>query len=127
MMRPQVADRQISIGGRSFTLRFSVRAMAGLQDHWQLPSFKAVGARMASLGDDLAVDDLVGILWAALRTHHPDLTQADVLDLVDEAGMDGLVEAMSAALGASLPDAGGGDGAASANPPKPKTGRSRVS
>lgn len=125
MTRPQLADRQVRIGSRSYTLRFSVRAMAALQDHWGLQSLKAVGDRMAALGADLGVDDLVGILWAGLRTHHPGLTQADVLDMLDEAGMDGLLEALSSALAGALPDSEGGDGAAEAHPPM--SGRLRAS
>lgn len=125
--RPQLADRQVTIGGSRFTLRFSVRAMAALQEHWGLPSFKAVGARMAELGDDLGVDDLVGILWAGLRTHHPDVTKEDVLDLVDAAGMDGLVDAMAAALEGALADGSGEGGRAAATGHPRKTGRSRAS
>ena len=122
-----VADQQVRIGKHSYTLRYSVKALAALQDHWGLQSFAEVGERLSSIGTGMNADDLVGILWAGLRTHHPDIDKEAVLDLIDDAGMDGLVDAMTAAITGGLPSAesGEGQGTSEARPrTKPrKTGR----
>lgn len=121
-----VTDQQVRIGGKSYTLRFSVKALAALQEHWRLASFREVGDRLGGIGDAMGADDLVGILWAGLRTHHAEIDKTDVLDLIDAAGMDGLVTAISVAIAGSLPDGEEATGAAAANPPprgRKKTGR----
>ena len=100
-----LADRVISLGGRDFTLRYSVRAMAALQDHWGLKSFQEVSNRMEVLDEQLSAHDLVGILWAGLRTHHREMTKDDVMDILDEAeSLQAIQQSITLALIGALPD-----------------------
>lgn len=132
-----LADRQFTLGGETYTLRFSVRAMGALQDHFGLKSLNQVGERLQQLGADLGVEDLAAVLWAGLRSHHPEISKDDALGLLDDAGLDGLDSVVGEAFAAAAPDdadrAGGeGGGGSSANPrlrvpakPGPSIGRSK--
>ena len=100
-----LADRTIRLGGRDYTMRFSVRAMAALQDHWGVKSFQEVSDKMNTLDEQLSADDLVGILWAGLRTHHREITKEDVLDILDEAeSLEAIQRSITLALIGALPD-----------------------
>lgn len=96
-------DTQIQIGEKSYTVRFSVRAMNALQEHWKLKSFQEVAKKISTLQENVQIDDLVGFVWAGLRTHHRDLTKEDVFDLIDEVGVQGIEGLLSSALSGSLP------------------------
>jgi len=99
------ADRQISVGEKSYTLRFSVRAMAALQEHFGLHNLNDTAAKVYGLAKSGAsLDDLVALLWAGLRTHHPAMSKQNVLDLVDDLGVDGLQLAIIEGLAAAAPD-----------------------
>lgn len=104
--RPAVADRQISIGDKTYTLRFSVRAMAALQDHFKLASLTEVGEKLQDAAT-LGVKDLVALLWAGLQTHHRDLSMDDALTMLDEMGLDRMQETLGHAMAAALPEASG--------------------
>lgn len=80
-------DRQITAAGQTYTVRFGLRAILALQDTWQLDDEKQVQARVEKADNR----DFATIMWAALRTHHPELTQEEVLGWLDDAGMDGMV------------------------------------
>lgn len=95
-VKPALADKQVTFGDKTFTVRFSVKAMAAMQDHFGLTSITEVGARLSDF-NALGIDDLIGVLWAALRTHHPDVTKDMVLDLMDEVGIEGLQSTMQGA------------------------------
>jgi hypothetical protein len=123
--KPALADRQIAVGGTTYTLRFSVRAMGALQDHFGLKSLNQVGQRLQQMGDDMGVEDLAAVLWAGLRSHHPDTTKDDALGILDDAGLNGLDDIIGEAFQAAAPDDVGGDGAAPDRPTKP--GRSTAS
>lgn len=117
-------DVQIVIAGQPYTLRFSAKALAAMQDHWQLDSLDAVGRKLGGLeSGNASLTDFTAILWAALRTHHPDVTLDHALDMFDEMGVDGLLTTLGNALGGSTVEGGGDD--APANPPR--RGRSRAS
>jgi len=118
--RKASADRQIEVGGRAITLRYSIKAMAALQDHWGLASFQEVGGKMQGLGESLSADDMVAIFWAGTRTHHPEIGKAEVLDLIDDAGIEEIQGAMLDAFAGGSGDAPAGKeggGEASARPP----------
>lgn len=111
--RPASADRQVSVGGRSLTLRYSLKAFAALQDHFEAKSINGVVAKLNALGEDLAVDDLVALFHAGLRSHHPEITRADTLNLLDELGPQAIGGEIMQALSAAVDS--GGEGAAGAN------------
>lgn len=91
-------ERQISIAGKSYTLKYSARAWAALQDHFGLSSLKAVQARLADQ-DQFGVGDMVAVLWAGLRTHHREVSQDDVLEMIDAMGLEEAGNAVGDAFG----------------------------
>ncbi len=103
-------DRTIKIGGKSYQLRFGIRAQSALKDHWGITP-DPIGVEGRKSGDQklserlgaLEMEDTVTVVWAALRKHHPELTHEDVLDLLDSAGLDGLTETLTDLIGASTP------------------------
>lgn len=107
--KPSSQDRTISLGGRNLVIRFSVRAVMALRDAWKVVDDpdEVEGALTADqkvyerLGKN-TFDDFPTILWAATRTHHPELTLEDVISLLDEAGIEGLTE-LGDAMRASTP------------------------
>lgn len=115
--KPTLADRQITVGGQTYTLRFSIRALACLQEHYGLESIDAVGHRLADT-EKFGVEDLIAIVWAGLRTHHREVDKEQVLDMLDEvgvAGIEGVVGDAFAAASGEASKGGGDDG----HPPKP--------
>ncbi|MGH9594334.1 MAG: GTA-gp10 family protein [Bryobacteraceae bacterium] len=110
-------DIQFDLDGRPYTLRFSAKALAALQDYWQLENLSAVNAKLLEIDNGgLAVADLAALLWAGLRTHHPDVTIEKADDLLDSIG----IANFERLLGAAISGASGGGETAPANPPKRK-------
>lgn len=101
-------DRQITVGDRSYTVRFSIKAMAALQDHYSLASIDEVGAHLAQM--KFGLGDITAILWAGLRSRHPEVTLDQAEDIVDEAGLDGLQDLLGSAFGTALPPSKPGAG-----------------
>lgn len=115
-------DIQITASGKNLTLRFSAKALAAMQDHWGATHLGEVGNRLAALERGVtSIDDCVAIFWAGLRTHHPEVSKADALDMLDDMGMDDFLGALGDALGAS---GGEGGGEATANPPRGQSTKS---
>lgn len=103
MAAPQDAaslpDVPLVLQGQTFQMRFGVRALLALKRHWKLESQEEVQAAIASKSRDL--ETMVDVIWAALQTHHRDMTNEDVLDLIDGEDLgiaaERLAEAMKAA------------------------------
>lgn len=121
-------DRQLVLGEIRFTLRGSARAQAALQEHYGLDSLKAVGARLSQT-EEWGIDDVVALVYAALRTHHPDVSKDDVLGMLDEHGLEAPLAAALEAFTAAMPQgalaAEQGEGSAGGNPRR--NGRSTAS
>lgn len=96
-MKPQLQDVQVELGGRSLTLRFSVKATLALKAKWGLETDREVQARMAKA----SMEEFIDIVWAGLRTHHPEVSHDQVLDWMDDAGAQGLTDLVTNALEAS--------------------------
>lgn len=109
--KPESQDKPVKIGGKNLVLRFSMRAMLALKDQWKLADDADMTAEGAITGDQKAIarlsnpsmDDFVVIVWAACRTHHPDLTIEDVLALLDDGGLEGLKETLDSVVKAGAP------------------------
>lgn len=112
-------ERQISVAGKSYTLKYSARAFAALQDHYGLKSMKAVQERLGD-AEQFGIDDMVAVIWAGLRTHHRDVSKDDVLGMIDELGLEQAGAAIGAAFAGAAPMAEeGAAGAGAADPPMP--------
>jgi len=107
-------DRQITLAGQSYTLRYSVRATLALKDKWGLGDDKASEKEIERRMAQASLSDFVTIIWAGLRTHHPELSEDQVLGWLDDGGLDGLKVAMQDTIDAAAPRA---------RPKRPPTGQ----
>lgn len=114
-MAQALADIQFVIGDKPFTFRLSAKAWAALQDHWDLANMDQALVKLADMeSGKLHAKDLGAILWAGLRTHHPDIDQETAFTLLDDMGVPSFMVLVQRAATAALPEGGGN---ASANPP----------
>lgn len=123
--RPASAAQFITIGENTYTLTFSVVAMAALQDHYGLKSLTEVGEKLREM-KNATLEDMVVMFWAALRRHHPDLTLQDAWALADDAGPAMLAQALIKAAAGATPAGLKGKAAAGAAA-RPTNGRSTKS
>lgn len=93
----QTQDTTVTLGGQNFTLRFSIKATIFLQELWGLANEREVQARMAKA----TMQDFIDIVWAGLQRHHPDMSRAQVVDVLDDSGAEGLQGAVTELLDAS--------------------------
>ena len=108
--QPESLDFPIKFGGRNFVLRFGYRASSRLKDHWGLAT-DPEGTEPRRTGDQklavrmglIEVEDIPVMLWACLRSNHPELTLEDVEELVDQYGVGPLQPILSKVLAAALP------------------------
>jgi hypothetical protein len=97
--KPKSKDRQITIGGKKLTIIFGFRASLALQDKWGCETDEALFERMSAPKQKMS--DFIDILWASCRTHHPDVTTDELIALIDEAGAEGVAEAVQQAISAA--------------------------
>ena len=93
-------DKGFQVNGTMYTMRFSIRAMAALQEHYELASLEEVGERLQK-SRSISIQDLTAVLWAGLQTHHRGITKDEVLDLIDEMGLPRIQELINSAFGAA--------------------------
>lgn len=118
-------------GGGKYTAVFGFRAMKQVETHFDLPFIQAIIKAMptATLGDlddqekvhaaaaNLRFTDLGILFAAALVKHHPDLTEDDIDDLIDDLGLTRATEIIGRTVGAALVQEG--DAGSTGNPRKP--------
>ena len=117
-------DVQLSVGDASYTLRFSLKAFARLQDHFGLKSIDAVGKRMAD-PSQFAIEDVGALLWAGLARRHPEVTLEQAMDIADDLGIAALMEQLLGAFGAALDDTKADGKPRPSRSPGPSTATSR--
>lgn len=108
-------DHSVKVGGRNLILRFSLRATLCLKDYWGFeddPDMTADGAKTAEEKVQArmakpSMDDFVTIFWAATRSKQPDLTREDVLELLDEGGLEGMGELLEQVTSGASPRSDG--------------------
>lgn len=112
-------DRQITVDGKTYTIRFSFRAFKRLNEHFGTKTLRELGEALAS--PDIDLDTIVAIAWAGLATHHLDEPIEVAEEICDDLGFyaikDMLNDAFVAAQG-EVQKQGGGQGS-QANPTKP--------
>lgn len=109
---PESIDVQALIGGRALVLRFSLRAVSALKDHWGLTSddpeengAKGGDEKVNERVQRLQTEDCPTMIWAFCRKHHPELTLEEVYDLVDDNGLAGIPELLMKVVQAAAPPA----------------------
>lgn len=114
-------DRPFQVGNKTYTMRFSVRALAALQDHYGLNSLEEIGERLADTSK-MSVKDLCAIVWAGLRTHHPETSMEDVMGIMDDLTLDRVKEMVASGFAAASPPEERGNGKGRPRKPGPSTG-----
>lgn len=108
--KPESLDRPFKYAGKNWVLRFGTRAFSRLKDHWGLHSdpidAKDRKTGDAKLGERLnfaEVEDIPIMLWAAMRSNHPELTVEDVEEMVDKFGVAKVQPVLAVILAAAMP------------------------
>lgn len=94
-------DIPMKIGATTYQLRFGVRAILALQRKWALSDQNEVRAKIAAESKNL--ETMIDVVWAALQTHHRELTPEDVLDFLDGGDLGEMVTALGQAMEAASP------------------------
>lgn len=110
--KPESLDYPFKYAGKNWVLRFSTRAFSRLKDHWGFVS-DPIGTADRKTGDQklgermefAEVEDIPIMLWAAMRSNHPDVTIEDVEEMVDEYGAAPLQPVLARILAAAMPPA----------------------
>lgn len=89
-------DLEVQFGELHLKLRFSMKGLLALRDLWKCERDAEVQIRL----NRGSVTDLIDFIWAACRTHHPEVTRDQLIDLFDELGGEPLVKAVEDLVGA---------------------------
>lgn len=103
-------DKQVTMAGKTWTLRMSIKAVMRLKDHWKLGTDEEVVKRLNRPG----LTDVAALVWAGLATHHPDVSLDEVIDAIDEEGLASAADATNAAIAGAVQGEFGTD---TQNPP----------
>lgn len=83
---PALQDRPITVGGKAYTLRFTTKSLAALMDRWEVATDVEVIQRIVRW----QLTDTAVAIWAGLRRHHPEVTEAIIDDAIEDTGVDDL-------------------------------------
>lgn len=122
--------------GEKYTAVFGFKAMKAVEAHYEQPFMRAIQsampnvrpedagdkAKIAEASADIRLTDVGKLFQFALLKHHPDLTESEVDDLIDEIGLERTGEIIGASLSAALVNEEG-DASSPANPPKSRKSR----
>jgi hypothetical protein len=112
-MNPHKGEVSFDAGGQSYTLRFSVDALCGLET----VTGKGIVALLDELMDQsrMSLTMMRQVVWCGLREHHPDITVKDAGELIAKAGgFLKMMEHVSSAIALAFPSED-----TKPNPPKP--------
>lgn len=131
---------EFEAAGEKYTAVFGFKAMKAVEAHFgndnePMPFFEAIAsvmptlapedmgdkAKLAAASAKIKLTHVGSLMRFALLKHHPDLTEDDVDELVDEIGVGGMSEIIAKALSAALVKEG--DAGSSKNPPKARRAR----
>lgn len=92
--------REVTIekDGRRYTLYIGNRALRLIEEKTGRPA-----ARL----EEMSVNDLTIVVWAALQRHHPGMGLDDVDEIIDLFGYQAIGEALAGALSAAFRTSGG--------------------
>lgn len=100
-MTASLQDRRIEIGGKTYTIRVSIKFFLALQERWELANDTEVRAAIPDKAKNMR--GMVDVVWAGLQSNHPDLSWDDVLSLLDQADMEKVGEALTQGMEAAAP------------------------
>jgi hypothetical protein len=107
MANPHRGEVALKAGDKAYTASFSINAMCDLE---QLMRRSIVEIAMElemveSNPTTLRMGTVRAVTWAALRQHHPELTEADAGDILAEAGFAEVMKVVLQAIYAAFPAA----------------------
>jgi hypothetical protein len=102
--------------GVKYTAVFGFKAMKAVEAHYDKPFFRAIQSAMPSISPedagnkakiaeasaDIKFSDIGFLFGFALLRHHPQLTEQDIEDLIDEIGLEKASEVIGNALTSAL-------------------------
>lgn len=96
---------EIEAGGKTYTLRMSINAIAEIEQRLNL----GINEIAAALSDmpRLRIGTLRAIVWGCLREHHKDLAIEDAGEIIGEMGVQLTLERINAAFLVAFPSAEG--------------------
>lgn len=100
MANPLRGEASFKAGAATFTLVFDVNAFCELEDETGL----GVTELIERIQDKPSFKLLRSIFCAGLQTHHPQTSTAEAGEIMSDAGMDGVKDALSRALQAAMPN-----------------------
>jgi hypothetical protein len=93
----------LKVGEKTYTLRYGTNALVSLSESLGCKTILEIGDRLSP--DRISFRDVRTLLKVALERHHPEITEADAGELIDEMG--GVIialELIPAVLDAAFPD-----------------------
>lgn len=114
MANPFRGEADLLVSGKVYKIKFGINAMCELEDALDRP----ISQILEELGDEKRVrmKTVRAILWAGLQEYQLGFTQETAGDIASIAGIDEVMKAIGAALGAAAPEETEGD--KTARPPK---------
>ena len=94
-------DVPLVIGTKQFHLRFGLRAFLTLQREFGLKDANEVQAHIANNTGDLEL--MITVVWAALQTHHKDVSKDDLIDMLDGVDLAEVAASLATAMAAAAP------------------------
>jgi hypothetical protein len=104
MANAERGEFDLTLGGQTYTFKLGFAALRTVQERF------ATGASAPTL-DEIDVQVKRGrllyiqvLLWAALRTHHPEVTESQVEDLIEAADQHEIKTLVAKVMGGNRPD-----------------------
>lgn len=95
----------IEINGVAYTLVLNTNACVTLEDLFSTPTREMLFHEVLGKVAAGSMRYIRGFLWAALHTHHPALSVADVGDLLDAAGgIEAFAQQLATLTGSAVPE-----------------------
>jgi len=116
MANPIKGEVPIIIGERKYTLVLGTYALAAIERRLKMPWAKVM--QRATEGY-WGIDETLAAFAAALLRHHRDISEEKAADLIDQAGIEAISEALAEAIKLMQAPSGNGGGGQEAENPTP--------
>lgn len=99
MANPHRGEVELVVGENTFKLRLSINAIVEVERTLNM-TIAQVSQQMSLM----SVTVVRGLLWGALRQHHPKMTLNDVGDLIDEIGLTPVIGLLGEVMAITYPE-----------------------
>ena len=95
----------IVANGQTYRLVLKTKALLEFQKHFSTPTELADLDALLAKAMQGSVEHFTALIWAACLKHHPEMTLAQAIDLIDDAGgLIGIGEQFNALMTSATPD-----------------------